>query len=60
MINNAGALSPNARIHNPTEADWPTAVRVNLMGTVHGIAAAIRVMRPRGGERSSTPRPSPD
>ena len=48
MINNAGVLSPNARLHNLTEADWDAAVRVNLMGTVHGIGSAVRVMRGLG------------
>jgi 3-oxoacyl-[acyl-carrier protein] reductase len=49
MINNAGILSPNARIHNLTTEDWDRTLRVNLMGVVHGIVAAVRVMRPRGG-----------
>jgi NAD(P)-dependent dehydrogenase (short-subunit alcohol dehydrogenase family) len=49
MINNAGMLSPNARMHNLSAEDWARAVRVNLMGVVHGITAAVRVMRERGG-----------
>jgi NAD(P)-dependent dehydrogenase (short-subunit alcohol dehydrogenase family) len=49
MINNAGMLSPNARMHNLTADDWERAWRVNLMGVVHGITAAVRVMRPQGG-----------
>ncbi len=49
MINNAGVLSPNARIHNLTAADWERTLRVNLMGVVHGIVAAVRVMRGSGG-----------
>jgi NAD(P)-dependent dehydrogenase (short-subunit alcohol dehydrogenase family) len=49
MINNAGALSSNARLHNLTPADWERALRINLMGVVHGITAAVRVMRPQGG-----------
>lgn len=48
MINNAGVLSPNARIHNLTEDDWMRCMRVNVMGAVHGIAAAVGVMRPQG------------
>lgn len=49
MINNAGVLSPNARIHNLTAADWMRCLQVNLMGAVHGTAAAVRAMRPAGG-----------
>jgi 3-oxoacyl-[acyl-carrier protein] reductase len=49
MVNNAGWLSPNARIHNLQPADWERAVRVNLMGVANGITAAVRVMRRRGG-----------
>jgi NAD(P)-dependent dehydrogenase (short-subunit alcohol dehydrogenase family) len=49
MINNAGALPPNARMHNLTADDWARAVRVNLMGVVHGTTAAVRVMRDQGG-----------
>ncbi|ODU03590.1 MAG: short-chain dehydrogenase [Pseudonocardia sp. SCN 72-86] len=49
MVNNAGVIAPNARLHNLTAADWDLAVRVNLMGVVHGMTAAIRVMRKAGG-----------
>jgi len=49
MVNNAGVIAPNARIHNLTAADWDLQVRVNLMGVVHGMTAAIRVMRKAGG-----------
>ncbi len=49
MINNAGLLSPNARIHNLSDEDWERAFRVNVMGAVHGIKAAIAPMRERGG-----------
>jgi NAD(P)-dependent dehydrogenase (short-subunit alcohol dehydrogenase family) len=45
MVNNAGVLNPNGRIHNLTDADWERVIAVNLMGTVHGIRAAIKVMR---------------
>jgi NAD(P)-dependent dehydrogenase (short-subunit alcohol dehydrogenase family) len=48
MVNNAGVLGPNSRIHNLTAADWDRVLRVNLMGVVHGIQAALRVMRPAG------------
>jgi 3-oxoacyl-[acyl-carrier protein] reductase len=49
MINNAGLLSPNARIHNTTDEDWERAFRVNVMGAVHGIKAAVPVMKASGG-----------
>jgi 3-oxoacyl-[acyl-carrier protein] reductase len=49
MINNAGLLPPNARMHNLAPEDWARAVQVNLMGVVHGTTAAVRVMRKQGG-----------
>jgi 3-oxoacyl-[acyl-carrier protein] reductase len=49
LINNAGLLSPNARIHNTTEEDWQRAFAVNVMGAVHGIKAAVPVMKAAGG-----------
>lgn len=49
MINNAGVLSPNARMHNQKPEDWERSLRVNLMGTAHGITSAVRVMREGGG-----------
>lgn len=49
VINNAGVISPNARLHNLTDADWQRAIDVNVMGTVHGTRAAIDVMRNHGG-----------
>jgi NAD(P)-dependent dehydrogenase (short-subunit alcohol dehydrogenase family) len=45
LISNAGVLSPNGRIHNLTTADWERAFRVNVMGAVNGIRAAVPVMR---------------
>ena len=47
LISNAGVLSPNGRIHNLTTADWERAFRVNVMGAVNGIRAAVGVMRPQ-------------
>jgi NAD(P)-dependent dehydrogenase (short-subunit alcohol dehydrogenase family) len=47
LISNAGALSPNGRIHNLSTADWERAFNVNVMGAVNGIKAAVAVMRPR-------------
>jgi NAD(P)-dependent dehydrogenase (short-subunit alcohol dehydrogenase family) len=40
-----GRLSPNGRIHNLSTADWERAFRVNVLGAVHGIRAAVPVMR---------------
>jgi meso-butanediol dehydrogenase / (S,S)-butanediol dehydrogenase / diacetyl reductase len=45
LISNAGILSPNGRIHNLTSADWERAYRVNVLGPVNGIRAAVPVMR---------------
>jgi meso-butanediol dehydrogenase / (S,S)-butanediol dehydrogenase / diacetyl reductase len=48
FISNAGVLAPNGRIHNSTTADWDRVYRVNLLGAVNGIRAAVNVMRPQG------------
>jgi 3-oxoacyl-[acyl-carrier protein] reductase len=48
LISNAGVLSPNGRIHNLSTEDWERAFRVNLLGAVNGIRAAVGVMRPQG------------
>jgi len=45
LISNAGVLSPNGRIHNLTTDDWERAFRVNVLGAVNGIRAAVAVMR---------------
>jgi 3-oxoacyl-[acyl-carrier protein] reductase len=45
LISNAGVLSPNGRIHNLTTEDWERAFRINLLGAVNGIRAAVPVMR---------------
>jgi meso-butanediol dehydrogenase / (S,S)-butanediol dehydrogenase / diacetyl reductase len=47
LISNAGILSPNGRIHNLRTEDWERAFRVNLLGAVNGIRAAVGVMRPQ-------------
>jgi 3-oxoacyl-[acyl-carrier protein] reductase len=47
LISNAGILSPNGRIHNLTTEDWERAFRVNVLGAVNGIRAAVGVMRPQ-------------
>jgi 3-oxoacyl-[acyl-carrier protein] reductase len=45
LVSNAGVLSPNGRIHNLTTDDWEHAFRVNVLGAVNGIRAAVPVMR---------------
>ncbi len=47
LISNAGVLSTNGRIHNLGVEEWERAFRVNLLGAVNGIRAAVAVMRPR-------------
>ena len=48
LVSNAGVLSPNGRIHNLTTDDWDRAIRINLMGAVNAIRAAVPVMRGQG------------
>lgn len=48
LISNAGILSPNGRIHNLSTDDWERSFRVNVLGAVNGIKAAVGVMRPQG------------
>jgi 3-oxoacyl-[acyl-carrier protein] reductase len=45
LISNAGVLSANGRIHNLATEDWERAFRVNVLGAVNGIRAAVSVMR---------------
>ena len=47
LVSNAGVLSPNGRIHNLTTEDWERAFRINVLGAVNGITAAVSVMRPQ-------------
>lgn len=47
LISNAGVLAPNGRIHNLTTADWEHSFRVNVLGAVNAITAAVAVMRPQ-------------
>lgn len=51
LISNAGVLSPNGRIHNLTTEDWERAFRINVLGAVNGIRAAVPVTR---GQRSGS------
>ena len=48
LISNAGVLAPNGRIHNLSTEDWERAFRINVLGAVNGIRAAVAVMRPQG------------
>jgi 3-oxoacyl-[acyl-carrier protein] reductase len=48
LISNAGVLSANGRIHNLPTEEWERAFRVNVLGAVNGIKAAVGVMRPQG------------
>jgi len=48
LVSNAGVLAPNGRIHNLTTDDWDRSYRVNVLGNVNGISAAVGVMRPQG------------
>jgi meso-butanediol dehydrogenase / (S,S)-butanediol dehydrogenase / diacetyl reductase len=45
MINNAGIISPNGRIHNLSDDDWQAAISVNLFGAINGVRSAVRAMR---------------
>ncbi len=51
MIGNAGVLSSSGRIHNLGTEEWERAFRINLLGAVNGIRAAVTVMR---GQRSGS------
>ena len=48
LISNAGVLAPNGRIHNLATEDWERAFRINVLGAVNGIRAAVPVMRRQG------------
>ena len=47
MIGNAGVLSANGRIHNLGTEEWERTFRINLLGAVNGIRAAVAMMRPQ-------------
>ncbi len=47
FISNAGVLAPNGRIHNLSTEDWERSFRINVLGAVNGIRAAVGVMRPQ-------------
>jgi 3-oxoacyl-[acyl-carrier protein] reductase len=45
LISNAGVLAPNGRIHNLDTADWERSLRINVLGAVNNIRAAVAPMR---------------
>jgi len=45
VVSNAGVPSPNGRVHNLTDEAWERAFRVNVMGAVNAIRAAVPTMR---------------
>jgi 3-oxoacyl-[acyl-carrier protein] reductase len=45
MISNAGVLAQNGRIHNLNPEDWERSFRINVMGAVNAIHAAVGPMR---------------
>lgn len=47
LVNTAGIVSPNARIHHLSTDDWQRTMSVNLTGTFHGIRAVARALRKR-------------
>jgi 3-oxoacyl-[acyl-carrier protein] reductase len=51
LVSNAGVLAPNGRIHNLATEDWERAFRINVLGAVNGIRAAVPVMR---GQRAGS------
>jgi 3-oxoacyl-[acyl-carrier protein] reductase len=51
LISNAGVLAPNGRIHNLATEDWERTFRINVLGAVNAIRAAVGVMR---GQRSGS------
>jgi 3-oxoacyl-[acyl-carrier protein] reductase len=48
VVSNAGVLAPNGRIHNLPTEEWERVFRVNVFGAVHGIQAAVPLMRAQG------------
>jgi meso-butanediol dehydrogenase/(S,S)-butanediol dehydrogenase/diacetyl reductase len=48
LVSNAGVLAPNGRIHNLETEDWERSFRINVLGAVNGIKAAVGIMRPQG------------
>jgi NAD(P)-dependent dehydrogenase (short-subunit alcohol dehydrogenase family) len=49
LINNAGVIEPIARLAEVDPAVFGRSVDINLMGVLHGMQAAIPMMRVQGG-----------
>lgn len=49
LINNAGVIEPIARLAEVDPAAFGRSVDINLMGVLHGMQAAIPMMRVQGG-----------
>jgi 3-oxoacyl-[acyl-carrier protein] reductase len=47
LVSNAGVLASNGRIHNLATEEWERSLRVNVLGAVNNIHAAVSVMRPQ-------------
>lgn len=48
LINNAGVITPIARIADADPADWSAAIDINLKGVFHGMRCTIPIMRAQG------------
>lgn len=49
LINNAGVIAPISRLEDADPALWGKAIDINLKGVMHGMRAAIPVMKQQGG-----------
>lgn len=48
LVNNAGIITPIARLAEADPSDWASAMDTNLRGVFHGMRAAIPQMRAQG------------
>jgi NAD(P)-dependent dehydrogenase (short-subunit alcohol dehydrogenase family) len=49
LINNAGVIEPISRLEDADPALWGQAIDINLKGIMHGMRAAIPVLKQQGG-----------
>ena len=49
LINNAGVIEPISRLEDVDPALWGQAIDINLKGVMHGMRAAIPVLKQQGG-----------
>lgn len=49
LINNAGVIEPISRLEDADPALWGQAIDINLKGVMHGMRAAIPVLKQQGG-----------